>query len=194
VVPFIVLFLAWAVYLFLHSYLASRSVKQFFSLVMGRSFRFYRLLYNAISLSGLILLLYLNSMIDGHHLFHPPYWVRAFSLALGVCGLVIIFFAFKQYDWMSFSGVRPDKNEVLKVSGILKHVRHPIYSGTVLIVLGYFIYTPTAATLITTFANFLYLPIGIWLEERKLISWYGDSYRNYKKRVSSIIPNFKRRL
>jgi protein-S-isoprenylcysteine O-methyltransferase Ste14 len=35
----------------------------------------------------------------------------------------------------------------------------------------------------------VYIPIGIYFEEKKLIKMYGDQYVEYKKRVPAIFPN-----
>jgi protein-S-isoprenylcysteine O-methyltransferase Ste14 len=55
-------------------------------------------------------------------------------------------------------------------------------------VLGYFLFEPTLANLASALCIFLYLPLGIYLEEKKLIQQYGDRYIQYKKEVPAILP------
>ena len=193
----IVLVLAWAIYFFLHSYFASEAVKDYFRQKFTSGYRYYRLFYNLLASGGLFLILFLNGAISSPFLLEVNQFTSVTGLILATWGFFVIRIAFKTYDLQKFLGTKFVTNDQDKyiseliTSGIRGHIRHPIYAGTILIVIGFWVFRPSLTHLISVLCIFIYLYIGIMLEEKRLIKEFGNKYIEYQKKVPMLIPRIK---
>ena len=64
-------------------------------------------------------------------------------------------------------------------------VRHPFYSGSFLLIWAG--HLDTTRLIINSILS-IYLVVGTLLEEQKLLSEFGDVYRDYQKEVSMLFP------
>jgi protein-S-isoprenylcysteine O-methyltransferase Ste14 len=193
-VPYLILAGLWLAYFFLHSLLASSEVKKHAQCWLGKYYRYYRLGYNIFAVVTIIPVLLYNALVSTDSLISSEQlrnFLQFFGLVLAAYGVIVIRLSFRQFSKREFIGLSASEEnhvEPLRTGGVLQHVRHPLYSGTILIVLGLWCFSPTMANLVTAFAWIVYILIGIQLEEKKLLNLYGDEYRKYKERVPMLIP------
>ena len=73
--------------------------------------------------------------------------------------------------------------------GLYRYIRHPMMTGTLLV----FWATPVMSVGHALFAAVMtcYVVVGIFFEERDLITVYGERYRSYQQRVGRLLPSWK---
>jgi protein-S-isoprenylcysteine O-methyltransferase Ste14 len=178
---YILLITGWIIYFALHSILAADAIKKHFP------WRLYRILYVLISIVGLLAMLFFNDSIHSVNFLVSEGPVRYISLLLTTFGVMIIQSSFRQYSFKGFIGAG-EEIKTLRTEGVLQYVRHPILAGVILVVVGFFFFIPNVPTLISCICVLVYVPIGMYLEEKRLVAIYGDEYREYRKRVPAIVP------
>jgi len=196
-ISYFVLFLLWVVFYFLHSFLITAKTKNTIQKQLNNKYRFYRLSYNIFSTIAFLLILWYAATIPVNYLFDKNAFTNYAGLFLAVFGVIIGKRGFKPYDTKEFLGIQqikhpeamqnPGENN-LKTEGMLSKVRHPLYSATILLFVGFWLFAPSIANTITVVSALLYLIVGITLEEKKLVNEFGQQYIDYKKRVPMLIP------
>jgi len=181
----------WVIYFSIHSILAMDTLKEKFYTNFRMGHRVYRLVYSIIATAGLIGIVIYSLRIEDYYLFKSGKILKFISLFLSFWGIIILKSAFKQFSLKEFIGLRAESsNDNLQVDGILCRIRHPMYAATILIVAGYVIFIPRVTSFISLGSILIYVVIGIYLEERKLINVYGDTYIKYRSEVPALIPRF----
>jgi protein-S-isoprenylcysteine O-methyltransferase Ste14 len=189
---YLILILLWVLFYFFHSLFASLNIKRKFKALMGKYYIWYRLLYSiSATVHFLLIYVYSATLIEPLMLNQSPFLTYIGYMFAGL-GTIILVKSFKHFNNLKFVGLTLHddlkEKEQLIIKGIHEYIRHPIYTGLILIFLGYYFYQPSPSSLVHFIMLLAYLPIGIYFEEKKLIYSYGDNYRRYKKSVSALIP------
>lgn len=183
----------WIGYYALHSVLASRKVKaSIFARFPGVE-RYYRIIYNVLAVLLILPILLAGAVIQGPRLLPENDALRYLAMFFATWGVILIRLTFKVHSFRSFAGFdRPDsENAKLLREGILGMIRHPMYAGGLLIVIGYGLFAPTVTNLIICVISAIYIFIGIGIEEKRLTAIFGEPYLTYKKEVPALIPRFR---
>lgn len=179
-----------------HSLTASHRAKGMFARRFGQVFseRYYRLGYNLFSIVTILPILALLVLLPDRFLYSiPAPWVYL-TLAGQVLAVVALMAGVLQTGALDFAGIgqliRTEQPAApnLTTHGLYRYVRHPLYTaGLVFLWL-----TPemTLNRLALWIVFSLYLVIGAYFEERKLLRDFGQQYADYKARTPMLIPRF----
>jgi protein-S-isoprenylcysteine O-methyltransferase Ste14 len=124
--------------------------------------------------------------LKGHSVTNDP-WLQGIGLAVFLLGLALAIWArvYLGRNWGMPMSQKADPE--LVTTGPYRRVRHPIYSGIILAMIG----TTIAVSLywlvavVVLGAYFLYSAI---VEERRMARLFPDSYPEYKRSTKMLIP------
>jgi protein-S-isoprenylcysteine O-methyltransferase Ste14 len=129
---------------------------------------------------------------------HRTLYNSPIALIPGAGFVALGFFVYSR-SFADFSGIKvsglaelePDRHEQsLAVSGIRARIRHPIYLGHLLEVLGWCVTTGSVSLFALAAFAIVTGALMIRLEDRELESRFGASYRDYRRRVPAIVPRW----
>jgi protein-S-isoprenylcysteine O-methyltransferase Ste14 len=174
-----------------HSVLASHAFKAALTRALGQGLmRGYRFFYNVFSLITFLPTLYLVATLPDAPLYSVPAPISyALMLGQGLAAIMLVV-GVLQTDTLSFVGLRQffeeEKPSQLVTRGLYRLVRHPLYTAGLL-----FLWLSPQVT-VNSFTMYIgatvYILVGAYFEERKLLREFGAAYAEYKSKTPMLIP------
>jgi methanethiol S-methyltransferase len=192
------LIVLWVLFCIQHSLFATEWWKSKMRKWLGTTFRFYRFYYSVFAAVNLVLLLWLQFSIESKFLWRTSVLFRLIAFLFGCVGLLVMFACIRKY-FFGVSGIKAfsaqsDRLYMLQTRGLHGYIRHPLYFGTLLFIWSLFFCFPLLNNLIACSLISIYTVAGIRIEERKLVTEYGEYYKAYARKTPMLIPRiFARR-
>jgi len=118
-----------------------------------------------------------------------PEWTYYLGLALSILGNGIWFWGYQTLGWFYSQELVIYQGHQLVERGPFRFVRHPMYTGLILVYLGIgWAAQSWAAVVLVILATAIFGSYRIPVEEKALISEFGEQYISYSKRVKRLIP------
>jgi protein-S-isoprenylcysteine O-methyltransferase Ste14 len=178
----------------IHSWLASLAAKRLWGQILGEpGSRAYRLGYNALAAVSFIPILWLTRVLPDRILYFVGAPWRYLMIGGEVVAACLLGLALLATDPLHFIGLRQvmerDSPYGLVTDGFYRWVRHPLYLfGLVILWLTPFM---TRNMLTVIIALTVYVFIGAWFEEQRLLREFGDEYRAYQARTPMLMPGLR---
>lgn len=191
------LIVLWCLWCAIHSVMITLSVTSYLKTKLGSKYRYYRLFYNFVAFATLIPVILYSANLKGPVVFHWDGFISIFRFVLMAASILLFILGAFKYDLLQLLGIRQiisgnsfsalSETGDIDTSGVLSLTRHPWYLA--LIILLWVSHRDVyLSKFIVNIILTVYLVIGTFLEERKLIIEYGDGYRDYQQRVSMLFP------
>ncbi|MGH7156605.1 MAG: methyltransferase family protein [Candidatus Saccharimonadales bacterium] len=123
----------------------------------------------------------------GHQVGHGRPWLRILGVVLFYTGLAVAIWArrYLGHNWGMPMSTKKDPK--LVTSGPYSRVRHPIYTGIILAVIGSFL--ATTLTWLVAFALIsAYFIYAAFQEEKTMLKQFPNAYPAYKARTKMLLP------
>jgi protein-S-isoprenylcysteine O-methyltransferase Ste14 len=124
-------------------------------------------------------------------IFPADLWVELLGIALTAAGIGFAIWARVNLGGNWSSSVTVKVGHQLVCSGPYRWVRHPIYSGMTLAMLGTAIVRGHVRGLVAVVLLYIGFKIKSRIEERAMISTFGAQYDEYSRTTGAIIPKLR---
>jgi protein-S-isoprenylcysteine O-methyltransferase Ste14 len=108
--------------------------------------------------------------------------IMGWALILAGAGIIVV-----GINTLRFRAAAPSLSDTLVMSGPYAHIRHPLYSGMMLELLGLFLLVPTTAMLLACSLGFIWVQLQARLEELDLVQ-RQPAYKEYMQQVPRFFP------
>ncbi len=115
--------------------------------------------------------------------------IQKIGFVVAVFGGIIITLALLQLNKNLSPFPTPKNNATLLESGLYKYSRHPIYTGIILLVIGFSVYHNSGYKLLISLLLVILFYLKSVYEEERLEQTFPD-YKNYKTRTGRFFPLF----
>lgn len=207
---------AFALFAFFHSIGAHEPLKRALGRQTSPFFvdHFWRVIYCTLSFAalygGVATLLWGRHADNNVWLIVYPAWLWQVITVVHLGSIALLYVAFWQSDYLEFLGLtqawrglrllagRPVKptspalfgTQRLVQTGLYGWVRHPMLTAGLLFLLTS---GPSLNNLVYTALYTLYMLLGGYYEERRLVRVFGQDYLHYRARVGAFFPRLRRR-
>lgn len=114
--------------------------------------------------------------------------IKLISVFVTFLGLIVAIIARKTLADNWSGNIEIKKGHELITSGIYGYIRHPIYTGVLLMGIGTLIFTQTLILILFVFGMSAFFIFKLTREEKLLTKHFPKEYPAYKKRVKALIP------
>ncbi len=138
-----------------------------------------------------VVLLAMIILLPGRGDWPVPTWLQVLGFGLVAGGLIVLAASARSLGSALTATPEPRANARLQTDGLYAHVRHPIYSGVLLVVVGLVARSGSWIVLAVGVATCGFFTVKAAWEERRLAVRYAD-YRDYAARTGRFVPRLRR--
>jgi len=120
-------------------------------------------------------------------LFEPSIFTSLLAWLFILAGAVIILAGLMSLRWRAAA---PSMQDTFVIHGIYAYIRHPLYSGMILELLGLFLWIPTVTVFTACLLGWLWVMVQARLEEMDLVQRL-PAYKDYMQQVPRFLPKVR---